>query len=95
MVIVVLDPPALKWVDQRHEGNRANNVLHQLVLAEGPVGGVMPNDEQLQQAKHLVRQYQRSQLTHGTLSITGEQERNREHIDCAKCNRIKEHSCLM
>lgn len=48
VVVVVLDSPGLKGVDEGHEGKGANNILHQLVLAEGSVSTVMANDEPLQ-----------------------------------------------
>ena len=48
VVDIVLDPPGLKGVYEggKHEG--ANNVLNQLVFAEGSVASVMPNHKELQ-----------------------------------------------
>ena len=48
VVVVVLDSPGLKGVDEGHEGKGANNILHQLVLAEGSVSTVMADDKPLQ-----------------------------------------------
>jgi len=47
VVVVVLDAPRLEGVDERHEHERAHDVLHQLVLAEAAVPGVVPDHEQL------------------------------------------------
>ena len=47
VVVVVLDAPGLKGVDQRHESKRAHDVLQQLVLAEAAVPAVMADHKQL------------------------------------------------
>lgn len=39
VVLVVLDAPGLKGVQQRGEHQGAHDVLHQVVLVEGPAGG--------------------------------------------------------
>lgn len=51
MVVVVLDAPWLKGVDEggKHEG--AHDVLQQPVLAEGAVPGIVPDDEELRDVK--------------------------------------------
>ena len=56
MVVVVLDSPGLKGVDEGHEGKRAHNVLHQLVLTEGSVSTVMANNKPLHQHETKISQ---------------------------------------
>lgn len=48
VVVVVLDAPGLKGVDEGREHERAHNVLNQVVLVEGAVAGVVANNEPLQ-----------------------------------------------
>lgn len=48
MVLVVLDPPWLKGVDEWHEGQGTHNVLKQLVVTEAAVTTVMANHKELQ-----------------------------------------------
>ena len=47
MVVVVLDAPGLKRVDERHEHERANDVLHQFVFTEAAVSAVVAYYKQL------------------------------------------------
>ena len=47
VVVVVLDSPGLKGVDEGHEGQSAHDVLHQLVLAEGSMAAVMSHHKPL------------------------------------------------
>lgn len=47
VVLVVLDAPWLKGVDQGHEGQCAHNVLQQLVGAEAAVATVVADHEKL------------------------------------------------
>lgn len=48
VVVVVLDPPWLEGVDQRHEEQGAHDVLYQVVLVEAAVASIVANDEPLQ-----------------------------------------------
>jgi hypothetical protein len=48
MMLVVLNPPGLKGIDQGHECQSSHNVPQQLVLAEAAVATIMANDEELQ-----------------------------------------------
>lgn len=48
MVVVVLDPPGLKGIDEGGKHQGAHNVLYQLVLAEGAVATVMTHHKELQ-----------------------------------------------
>lgn len=56
VVVVVLDAPRLEGVDEgrKHEG--AHDVLEQLVLAEGPVPGIVSNHKELHQSTRAFRQ---------------------------------------
>jgi hypothetical protein len=54
MVLVVLDAPGLKGVNEGHEHQRAHDVLHQLVLAKGAVAAVMPNHKPLHDGEDVV-----------------------------------------
>lgn len=47
VVVVVLDPPGLKGVDDRHKHESADNVFHKLVLAEGAVTAIVANNKPL------------------------------------------------
>jgi hypothetical protein len=47
VVLVVLDTPRLKGEHERHEGERADDVLQQLVGGEGAVPTVVANDKKL------------------------------------------------
>ena len=51
MVVVVLDPPRLKRIDERRERQRAHDVLQQLVLAEAAVPAVVAHDKPLHRAQ--------------------------------------------
>lgn len=66
VVLVVLDPPGLKGVDERHEGQRAHNVLQQLVVAEAAVTTIMANHKELQKP-HAQAVHRRSGGTHSLL----------------------------
>ena len=48
VVVVVLDPPGLKGVDEGGKGNGAHNVLQELVLGETAVPTVVSNHKELQ-----------------------------------------------
>ena len=47
VMMVVLDPPRLKGIYERHEGNCAHDVFHKVVLAEAAVSTIMANDKEL------------------------------------------------
>ena len=47
MVRIVLDPPRLKGIQQRHEGESAHDVFHEFVLAKAAMAAVMPNHKEL------------------------------------------------
>jgi len=53
MMLVVLNAPRVEGKDQRHEHQRSNNVLDQLVLAERAMTTVMANNEQLKRENIL------------------------------------------
>lgn len=55
VVVVVLDAPWLKGVDQRHEHQGTHNVLHQVVLVEAPVTSVVANHEKLQRKFPIIK----------------------------------------
>lgn len=68
MVVIVLDPPWLEGVDERHEHQCADHVFHQLVLAEAAVPTVMPDHKQLHaQVLPLMPVCQRSHRETATL----------------------------
>mmetsp|Transcript_3393 Transcript_3393/g.9938 ORF Transcript_3393/g.9938 Transcript_3393/m.9938 type:complete len:432 (-) Transcript_3393:50-1345(-) len=46
VVLVVLDPPRVERVDEWHEHEGSHDVLHELVLGEGPVPTVVPNHKE-------------------------------------------------
>ena len=48
VVVVVLDAPGLKGEDERHEHDRAHDVLHQVVLVERAVPRVVAHDKPLE-----------------------------------------------
>lgn len=48
MMVIVLDPPWLKRVYERHKHDGPHNVFQQLVFGESPVTGVVANDKHLQ-----------------------------------------------
>lgn len=62
VVVVVLDPPGLKWVYERSKHQGTHNVLNQLVLTEGSVTTIMTNHKELQKPhtvlRHLLLQLQ-------------------------------------
>ena len=53
MVVVVLDPPRLERVYERHERQCTHDVLNELILAEGSVPAVMANHKPLQEMAQL------------------------------------------
>ena len=53
-MVIVLDSPGLKGVEQRHECERAHHVLHQIVLAEAAVAAVMANYKELRIPSMLI-----------------------------------------
>ena len=48
MMMVVLDAPRLKGVDEGHEHDGAHDVLNQLIFAEAAMPTIVPNHEHLQ-----------------------------------------------
>ena len=52
VVVVVLDPPGLKGVDEGGKGNGAHNVLQEFVCGEAAVATIVPNNKELQQEGH-------------------------------------------
>mmetsp|Transcript_4454 Transcript_4454/g.11104 ORF Transcript_4454/g.11104 Transcript_4454/m.11104 type:complete len:488 (-) Transcript_4454:18-1481(-) len=46
VVVVVLDPPGLKGVDERRKHQRAHNILHKVVLVEGAVASIVADGEE-------------------------------------------------
>ena len=47
VVLVVLDAPGVEGIDDGHEHESPDNVLYQLVLAEGAMTAIMANHEPL------------------------------------------------
>lgn len=53
VVVVVLDPPGLKGVDERRKHQRAHNILHKVVLVEGAVASIVADGEELQEERAI------------------------------------------
>ena len=49
VVVVVLDPPGLKGVDEGRKGKGAHNVLQELIFGEAAVPTVVPDHKELQE----------------------------------------------
>ncbi len=47
VMVIVLDAPGLEWINERHEHQRPDDVLDQVVAVEGPVPRIVANDEEL------------------------------------------------
>ena len=56
VVVVVLDSPGLKGVDERHEHQCAYDVFHQLILAEAAVAAIMADHKHLHVRMHTPHQ---------------------------------------
>ena len=55
MMVVVLDPPGLKWVYERSKHQGTHNVLNQLVLTEGSVTTIVTDHKELQKPHTVLR----------------------------------------